>query len=211
MFCICCGAGNPGLGSPLGTPVRQLFREVSESSRGKGRLKAGCSQDWLPHNLGGMVSRIKKYAALGQDPAPGIPSVCPKIMNATLIPVYQADGSLYAWASEQRFARLQLTGMVARVVRQRKGHISRAILFLRPGAPKPLSASSMMGTRYSFKESLVHGRAWDLKHLNGTRGGRAYAPPGMRPDFLRVVFLALAGCALAASALFSAHRRRKAS
>ena len=140
-----------------------------------------------------------------------LPSVCPKIMNATLIPVYQADGSLYAWASEQRFARLQLTGMVARVVRQRKGHISRAILFLRPGAPKPLSASSMMGTRYSFKESLVHGRAWDLKHLNGTRGGRTYAPPGMRPDFLRVVFLALAGCALAASALFCAHRRRKAS
>jgi hypothetical protein len=77
--------------------------------------------------------------------------------------------------------------MVARVVRQRKGHISRAILFLRPGEPKPLSASSMMGTRYSFKESLVHGRAWDLKHLDGTRGGRTYAPPEMRPDFLQVV------------------------
>src|ERR1039458_6554307 len=34
---------------------------------GKGRLKAGCSQDWLPHNLGRMVSRIKKYAALGKS------------------------------------------------------------------------------------------------------------------------------------------------
>src|ERR1022692_2969230 len=74
-------------------PFRRLFPDVSGSSRGKGRLKAGCSQDWLPHNLGGIVSRIKKCAALGQDPAPGIPSVCPKIMNATLIPVYQADGS----------------------------------------------------------------------------------------------------------------------
>jgi hypothetical protein len=38
---------------------------VSEPSQGKGRLKAGCSQDWLPHKLGGMASRIKKYAALG--------------------------------------------------------------------------------------------------------------------------------------------------
>ncbi len=34
-----------------------------------------------------------------------------------LIPVYNADGSLYAWASEQRFARLQTAGLVARVVR----------------------------------------------------------------------------------------------
>jgi hypothetical protein len=65
-------------------------------------------------------------------------------MNA-LIPVYHADGSLYAWATEQRFARLQAAGMVARVVRQRKGGINRAILFLRPGEPKPLSASSVMG------------------------------------------------------------------
>ena len=32
-------------------PFRRLFRDVSEPSRGKGRLKAGCSHDWLPHNL----------------------------------------------------------------------------------------------------------------------------------------------------------------
>jgi hypothetical protein len=46
---------------------------------------------------------------------------------------------------------------VARVVRHRKGHINRAILFLRLGEPKPISASSLMGTRYSFKELLDHG------------------------------------------------------
>ena len=107
-------------------------------------------------------------------------------MNA-LIPVYHADGSLYAWATEQRFARLQSAGMVAHVVRQRKGRINRAILFLRPGEPKPLSASSVMGTRYSFKESLEHGPAWDLKHLGGNRNGKNYAPPGTRPAFLQVV------------------------
>jgi hypothetical protein len=46
-------------------PFRRFFRDVSEPSRGKGRLKAGCSQDWLPHNLGGMVSKIKQHVALG--------------------------------------------------------------------------------------------------------------------------------------------------
>jgi hypothetical protein len=109
-----------------------------------------------------------------------------KNMNV-LIPVYHADGSLYVWASEQRFARLQSAGLVARVVRQRKGLINRAILFLRPGEPKPLSASSLMGTRYSFKESLEHGPAWELKHLGRGRDGKTYAPPEMRAAFLQVV------------------------
>jgi hypothetical protein len=107
-------------------------------------------------------------------------------MNAT-IPVYQADGSLYASVSEQRLARLQSAGLVARVVRHRKGHINRAILFLRPGEPKPMSASSVMGTRYSFKEPLKHGPAWELKHLGGNRAGETYAPPEMRAAFLQVV------------------------
>ena len=107
-------------------------------------------------------------------------------MNVS-IPVYRADGSLYACASEQRFAKLQSAGLVARVVRQRKGHITRAILFTRPGEPKPLSASSVIGTTYSFKESLEHGRAWDLKHLGGSHDGKTYAPPEMRAVFLQVV------------------------
>jgi hypothetical protein len=103
------------------------------------------------------------------------------------IPVYHADGSLYAWASEQRLARLQSAGLVARVVRQRKGCISRAILFMRPGEPKPTSASSVMGTRYSFKEPLEHGPAWELKHLDGCHGGKTYAPIETRAAFLQVV------------------------
>ena len=107
-------------------------------------------------------------------------------MNAS-IPVYNADGSLYAWASEQRFARLQSAGLVARTVRLRRGRIARAILFLRPGEPKPMSASAATGTRYSFKEPLEHGRAWDLKHLGGNRDGKTYAPPEARVAFLQVV------------------------
>ena len=107
-------------------------------------------------------------------------------MNVS-IPVYQADGSLYACVSEQRLARLQSAGLVARVVRHRKGHINRATLFLRPGEPRPLSASSVMGTRYSVKESLEHGRAWDLKHLDGSHDGKTYASPKTRAVFLQVV------------------------
>jgi hypothetical protein len=76
---------------------------------------------------------------------------------------------------------------VARVVRSRKGQVKRAILFLRPGEPKPLSASSVMGTRYSFKELLKHGPAWELKHLGGNPSGETYAPPEMRVAFLQVI------------------------
>ena len=107
-------------------------------------------------------------------------------MNA-LIPVYNADGSLYACASEQRFARLQSAGLIARVVRQRTGRIRRAILFLRPGEPKPISVNSMVGTRYSFKELLEGGPAWELKHLGGDRAGTTYAPPEARPAFFQVL------------------------
>lgn len=106
------------------------------------------------------------------------------------IPVYNADGSLFACASEQRLARLESAGLVDRIVRSRKGQIMRAILFTRPGEAKPKSASSMAGTQYSHKERLEHGRAWDLKRLGGNRDGKTYAPTEMRDDFLRVV----AGC-----------------
>jgi hypothetical protein len=108
------------------------------------------------------------------------------MMNC-LIPVYNADGSVYACVSEQRLARLQSAGLVAHVVRHRKGHINRATLFMRPGEPKPMSASSVMGTRYSFRELLNHGQSWELKRLGGNRDGETYAPPETRAAFLQVV------------------------
>jgi hypothetical protein len=108
-------------------------------------------------------------------------------MNTALIPVYHADGGLYSHVDEQRLERLQAVGLIDRVVRSRKKQIMRAILFIRPGEAKPKSASSMAGTRYSHKERLDHGPAWDLKRLGGNRDGKTYAPPEMRDDFLRVV------------------------
>jgi hypothetical protein len=107
-------------------------------------------------------------------------------MNAS-IPVYNADGSLFSCASEQRLARLQSAGLIDRLVRSRKGQVRRAILFIRPGEPKPMSARSMAGTRYSYEERLEHGRAWDLKHLGGNRDGKTYAPAETRTASLQVV------------------------
>jgi hypothetical protein len=71
------------------------------------------------------------------------------------IPVYHAHGGLYACVSDQRLARLQSAGLVARVVRHRKGHINRAILFLRLGEPKPMSVSSVMLIFYSWRRKLA--------------------------------------------------------
>jgi hypothetical protein len=108
-------------------------------------------------------------------------------MNPALIPVYHADGGLYSHVDTQRLDRLQSVGLIDRIVHSRKGQVMRAILFTRPGEAKPKSASSMAGTRYSHKERLDHGPAWDLKRLGGNRDGKTYAPPEMRDDFLRVV------------------------
>ena len=80
----------------------------------------------------------------------------PKTMNAS-IPVYRADGSLYCTASEERLARFQSVGLVARVVRHRKGHINRAILFVGPGEPSPILAGDLGGTRYSYRQHLDSG------------------------------------------------------
>ena len=83
------------------------------------------------------------------------------------IPVYRADRSLYAHVSEQRLERLQSAGLVARVVRSRKGDIKRVILFGRPGEPGPTPNGAYLGTRYSFREQLESGtQYWRHKRLD---------------------------------------------
>jgi len=103
-----------------------------------------------------------------------------------LIPVYSAEGWLYDRVNERRLAKLQKLGLVARVIRHRKGYINRAILFVRPGE-KLLPLTAYTGTRYSFKEHLEHGVCWDLRRLGGARDGTTYAPPEVRGMFLQVV------------------------
>ncbi len=88
--------------------------------------------------------------------------------------------------------------MLARVVRKRKGTVQRAILFVRSGEAKPLM-SAVAGTRYSVKEHLEHGQAWDLKHLGGNCPDTTYAPDELRDDFLRVVTeCSVTGCSRSA-------------
>ena len=83
------------------------------------------------------------------------------------IPVYRADGSLFAHVTETRLQCLQSAGLVSRVVRHRKGHINRAILFGRPGEMAPTPARAYMATRYIFRERLEGGsRCWRHKRLN---------------------------------------------
>jgi hypothetical protein len=82
------------------------------------------------------------------------------------IPVYRADGSLFCTANEERLARLQSVGLVARLVRSRKGDVKRAILFVGPGEPSPILAGDLGGTRYSFRQHLDSGYfVWTHKRL----------------------------------------------
>jgi hypothetical protein len=91
-----------------------------------------------------------------------------------------ADGELSDWITEQRLAKLQAADLIARVVRHRKGHINRAILFRRSGEAKGVELKDYLGTRYSYREHLENGYiAWALKKL-----GRSNE---LRPIFLRVV------------------------
>ena len=104
-----------------------------------------------------------------------------------LIPIYHCDGSICGWVDDQRLAALESAGLLSRVVRQRHGVITRAILHMRPGDPKPVAPSTLLGTRYAVRQHLSCGPAWDLKHLGGSQDSSTYAPPESRADFMRVV------------------------
>ena len=111
-------------------------------------------------------------------PADTVLHVC--MAMDTRIPVYKADGTLYSRVTEQGLARLQALGLVARVVRHRKGHINRAILFRRSGEGRAAELKDYLGTRYSFREHLENGYlCWKLRRLG--RGDE------LRPIFLAVV------------------------
>jgi hypothetical protein len=87
----------------------------------------------------------------------------PEIMNSS-IPVYNADGSLYACVSEVRFNRLNTAGLIARTVQHKKGHINRAILRGSPDDPTPLQIGAYQGTRHIYRQKLESGRrCWQHK------------------------------------------------
>jgi hypothetical protein len=82
-----------------------------------------------------------------------------------LIPLYTADGELHDWISAQRMARLEKLGMI-RIVRHKKGRVSRCILQRRASDPSPTEVSVYLGRRYSYLEQLDSGRrVWTLRKL----------------------------------------------
>ena len=108
------------------------------------------------------------------------------------IPLYTAEGELADWISEQRLARLEAAGLIARVVRHPKGHINRAILFRRPGEGAAVELRQYMGTRYSFREHLDNGRlCWKLRRLD--LRDEDGVPFNNRAVFMRVIRECLVG------------------
>lgn len=97
-----------------------------------------------------------------------------------LIPIYSADGALQDKVTEERLERLHSLGLIARVIRHRKGHVNRAVMFRRSAEGRSPHLSDYLGTRYSYREHLDSGHiAWSLKQLG--HGNE------LRPIFLQVV------------------------
>ena len=65
-------------------------------------------------------------------------------------------------------ARLDGLGLI-RIVKHKKGRVSRCILLPRTGDPRPIRLLAYLGTRYSYLERLDCGRAvWTLRKLRQT-------------------------------------------
>ena len=87
-----------------------------------------------------------------------------------LIPLYSADGELQEWISSQRMTRLEKLALI-RIVKHKKGRVSRCILHRCPGDPSPTKLSAYLGTRYSYLQRLDSGRlVWALRKLREGEG-----------------------------------------
>jgi len=95
-----------------------------------------------------------------------LPFVCLRTMNSS-IPGYRPDGSLVASATEERLARLQAAGLIARVTAQRR----RA----NQHPPKQLSSPSSRTSKSSFNQltKLATGPANLLVVTTGTKSETA--------------------------------------
>ncbi len=116
-------------------------------------------------------------------------------MPASEIALYSYDGALLGWIDKKRLTRLSSTGRVARVVRNRTGHIKRATLHRMPGEPRPSFITDYKGTKYCFTQPLDDGhRCYRLRALGNKPRADEHdlAPEEVRPIFLRVVLDCLA-------------------
>jgi len=107
------------------------------------------------------------------------------------IPLFR-DGTFVGARSHTTIEALYVRGLIT-LERNKKGYVVSAhqcrIVNQTPSEPPPPSSSSaLQATRYSFEDPQVEGRPWDLRRLNGCRGGLNYAPAELQTVFLQVVF-----------------------
>lgn len=101
------------------------------------------------------------------------------------------DGRFVGFRSISTIEALVVRGLID-LERNKKGYVvaahERHLTELPVDTPtRSTNGSAMRPTRYSFEDMAIAGRPWDLRRLNGARTGVHYAPPQVRPIFLRVV------------------------
>ena len=104
-------------------------------------------------------------------------------MKPVQIPYYAPDGTSLGFRSAAAAKRLIRGGFV-KPSYGRKGHL-KAIWLRQEDGTNPVEAHAKAGTRYSFVESLDHGRCWKLRRLD--RKDEDGIPFTTRGVFMQVV------------------------
>ena len=109
------------------------------------------------------------------------------------VPLYSYEHEFQGHIPERYALKLEREG-IAKLVRHKKGSINRAVLYRRPGDPKPTTLRDHMGKAYSWEQPLDDGhQPWALRPLVGhlARGDASHeyhlAPRSLRPIFTRVL------------------------
>jgi hypothetical protein len=103
--------------------------------------------------------------------------------SADQIPYYAPDGTSLGGRS-LAFAQRLVEGGFVKPSYGRKGHL-KAIWLLQQGGGNPVETHPRSGTRYSFIETLEHGRCYTLRRLDQRDDDGV--PVSMRAAFLQVV------------------------
>ena len=82
-----------------------------------------------------------------------------------MIPLYAADGRSLGFRTLKAAERLVAGGYVKASYGRKKN--LRAIWLCREDGGNPIETHAQAGTRYSFIESLEHGRCWKLRRVDG--------------------------------------------
>jgi hypothetical protein len=121
------------------------------------------------------------------------------VMETTMtIPLYSYDLAFQGLVPERRVLKLERDGL-AKIVRHKKGRISRAVMYKRPGDPERTTMRDHMGQAYSYRHELDDGhQPWALRPLgHRIKSDQSFeynlAPACTRVIFMRVLLDCLVG------------------